>query len=97
MAEQSRGDVTRLLRAWGSGKPEVRDELFALVYDELRSMAAMYLRKERPDHTLQATALVSNPNLMGETTKELIICPESLLMKIIARGASCVPYPVTRA
>src|SRR6266571_8442727 len=35
-----------------------RDELIALVYDELRRIAASYLRNERPDHTLQPTALV---------------------------------------
>src|SRR6266545_5273531 len=35
-----------------------RDELIALVYDELRRIAAKYLRDERPDHTLQPTALV---------------------------------------
>jgi RNA polymerase sigma factor (TIGR02999 family) len=40
------------------GQREAADRLFALVYPELRHLAAHYLRSERPDHTLQATALV---------------------------------------
>jgi len=50
--------VTRLLRAWGNGDDQARDDLVPLVYAELRSRAAAYLRGERKDHTLQPTALV---------------------------------------
>ena len=51
--------VTRLLGAWrASGDERVLDELVPLVYDELRELAASRLRGERPDHTLQPTALV---------------------------------------
>jgi RNA polymerase sigma factor (TIGR02999 family) len=53
-----RGDVSRLLCAWAAGDLHARDELVPLVYHELRKRAAGYLRHERPDHTLQATALV---------------------------------------
>jgi RNA polymerase sigma factor (TIGR02999 family) len=52
------GDVSQLLRAWAGGDLHARDELVPLVYHELRKRAAGYLRHERPDHTLQATALV---------------------------------------
>lgn len=41
-----------------AGPTAVRDELMAVVYGELRRIAAHYLRSERPDHTLQPTALV---------------------------------------
>jgi RNA polymerase sigma factor (TIGR02999 family) len=51
-------DVTRLLLAWRAGDQEARDQLMAAVYDELRRRAAGYLRRERPGHALQATALV---------------------------------------
>jgi RNA polymerase sigma factor (TIGR02999 family) len=51
-------DVTSLLHAWGEGDPAARDQLIPLVYDELRRRAAVYLRHERRDHTLQPTALV---------------------------------------
>ena len=51
-------DVSDLLRAWGRGDLQARDELVPLVYRELRRRAAAYLRRERADHTLQPTALV---------------------------------------
>lgn len=50
-------DVTRLLTARARGEDVVHD-LFALVYDELCSLAERRMLAERPDHTLQATALV---------------------------------------
>lgn len=52
------GAVTQLLRAWSAGDAGARDRLLPLVYAELRRQAAAYLRRERPDHTLAATALV---------------------------------------
>jgi RNA polymerase sigma factor (TIGR02999 family) len=50
--------VSDLLRAWGRGDLRARDDVLPLVYRELRKRAARYLRQERPDHTLQPTALV---------------------------------------
>lgn len=52
------GVVSGLLRAWGQGDVQARDDLLPLVYRELRRRAAGYLRHERRDHTLQPTALV---------------------------------------
>ncbi len=52
------GRVTELLHAWRQGDPRAEADLLPLIYDELRSRAARYLRRERPDHTLQPTALV---------------------------------------
>ena len=51
-------EVTELLQQWSDGRPEALDELLPRVYTELRRLAASYLRRERPTHTLQATALV---------------------------------------
>lgn len=51
-------DVTRLLQAWAAGDLEARERAMALVYRELRRRAAAHLRRERPGHTLQPTALV---------------------------------------
>ena len=51
-------NVTALLRAWGGGDREAGERLMPLVYRELRRQAARYLRRERRDHTLPATALV---------------------------------------
>ena len=52
------GAVSRLLRAWGRGDLQSRDDLMPVVYRELRRRAGAYLRRERQDHTLQPTALV---------------------------------------
>jgi RNA polymerase sigma factor (TIGR02999 family) len=54
----SPGPVTRLLLDWSDGDERARDEMLPLVYDELRRLAALYLQRERHDHTLQPTALV---------------------------------------
>src|SRR5215813_3991146 len=51
-------DVTRLLDAAAAGDPNAAAELFPLVYDELRKLAAARLAAEKPGQTLQATALV---------------------------------------
>lgn len=50
---------TELLLAWGRGEAGVFDRLVPLVHDELRRLAKRYMARERPDHTLQATALVN--------------------------------------
>jgi len=55
---QANAQITRLLRAWRSGESDAMDQLMPLVYDQLRSMAGHYMRKERQDHTLRPTALV---------------------------------------
>ena len=52
------GDVTELLIQIRAGHREAEAKLMSLVYAELRRLAAYYLRGERPDHTLQPTALV---------------------------------------
>jgi len=50
--------VTALLFAWREGNPAVQDQLFQLVYKDLHRVAARYMGREAPGHTLQATALV---------------------------------------
>jgi RNA polymerase sigma factor (TIGR02999 family) len=55
---RARRDVSALLQAWGRGNVDARDRLLEVVYHELRRRAAAYLRRERPGHTLQPTALV---------------------------------------
>ena len=51
-------DVTQLLDAAVAGDPKAAGQLLPLVYDELRKLAAAKMANERPDHTLDATALV---------------------------------------
>jgi RNA polymerase sigma-70 factor (ECF subfamily) len=61
MHPPARSEITRILQeisAEDSAHPARTDELFALIYGELRRIAAGLLRRERPEHTLQPTALV---------------------------------------
>ena len=51
--------VTEWLAAWQEGDDEARDQLFAVVYPQLRRVAARFLQQERADHTLEPTALVN--------------------------------------
>ena len=50
--------VTQLLQKWSAGDQEAATRVLPLVYDELRRIASRQLRRERGDHTLQATAIV---------------------------------------
>ncbi len=58
MTAPTRTDVTQWLKKAGEGDDSAAKHLMPLVYDELRALAESYLKQERPDHTLQATALV---------------------------------------
>ena len=53
------GDVTRLLQAWRHGDKSALDALLPLVHEELRRLARRHMRRERPEHTLQTSALVN--------------------------------------
>jgi len=54
----SSNQVTALLVRWSQGDSDAAEKLFPLVYDELRRVARRCMAGERPDHTLQSTALV---------------------------------------
>lgn len=56
--ELSRGEATEILKQSSAGESRKETDLVAAVYGELRRLAAAYMRGERPNHTLQATALV---------------------------------------
>jgi RNA polymerase sigma factor (TIGR02999 family) len=56
--EQPRQTLAELLRHWRGGSSEAGKRVIELVYDDLREIAGRYMRAERPDHTLQPTALV---------------------------------------
>jgi len=55
--------ITQLLEAWSEGDKEALDKLMPLVYDELQRLARQHMRRERPGHTLQTTALVNEAYL----------------------------------
>src|SRR6186997_437537 len=56
--ESSHSEVTALLQLWSDGRKDALDRLLPQIYAELQRLASSYLRRERSDHTLQATALV---------------------------------------
>ena len=62
------GQVTQLLKAMHAGDTQAAESLLPLVYAELHRLAKGYMRRERPDHTLQATALINEAylKLVGE-------------------------------
>ena len=64
------GEVTVLLKAMKSGDTAASEKLLPLVYKELHRLAKGYMRRERPDHTLQPTALINEAylRLAGDST-----------------------------
>src|ERR1700726_4563012 len=52
-------DVSTLLRAWSDGDQSALEKLTPVVYDELHRLARRYMKRERPGHSLQTTALVN--------------------------------------
>ena len=57
------GEITRLLVSLKRGDSDAESRLVALIYDDLHALARRYMRQERPDHTLQPTALVNEAYL----------------------------------
>jgi len=64
-------EITGLLKAWAGGDPNALDRLTPLVHDELRRLAARRMRRERPGHTLQTTALINEAYLRLAAVREL--------------------------
>ena len=58
MPTNTQGEITRLLGRIDAGDAAAKEELVAVAYDELRGQAGRLMRNERPEHTLQPTALV---------------------------------------
>ena len=72
MNQVPRPGVTQLLDAWRGGDAGAYDQLFELVYPELRRIAGRFSQRERPDHTIQSTALVHEAyfRMAGQSEKE---------------------------
>lgn len=63
MGVDSRQDITGILREWSGGDAGALERLLPIVYKELHRQATAYIRRERVDHTLQATALINEAYL----------------------------------
>jgi RNA polymerase sigma factor (TIGR02999 family) len=64
-------EVTQLLRAWSQGDKSALDQLYQIVYDELRRLAHRYMSRENAGHTLQTTALVNEAYLRLAEVKDM--------------------------
>ncbi len=91
------GEITRLLADWGRGSQAALDRLLPLVYDELHRLASGYMRRERPNHMLQTTALVheaylrlvDSPNINYDTRTHFFAVAARVMRHILvdyARG-----------
>jgi RNA polymerase sigma factor (TIGR02999 family) len=63
MRTQPHNEITQLLLRWSRGDQAALNQLMPIVYDELYKLAHGYLRRERPDHTMQPTALINEAYL----------------------------------
>lgn len=79
------GIITELLTEVRQGDGQALDRLMQLVYPELRRIAARYMGKERPDHTLQATALVHEAYLRMINNKTLDVSDHQIFFAASAR------------
>lgn len=94
----SPGEVTQLLLEWNGGDGSALDKLLPIVYTELHRVADNYLRRERPGHTLQATALINETylrlvgaqNVQWENREQFFGIAANLMRRVLvdhARGA----------
>jgi RNA polymerase sigma factor (TIGR02999 family) len=78
-------DITALLKDWSGGDREALERLMPIVYGELKRLASSYLRSERPDHTLQPTALVHEAYLRLEGQRSVVWSNRAHFFGIAAR------------
>lgn len=84
-------EITQMLQKWQTGDHDALDRLLPIVYDELHRQASSYLRRERPDHTLQTTGLihetyiklVDQPHLHPENRLHFFAISANLMRQIL--------------
>jgi len=86
VAGNSGGEVTRLLHDWQQGQSGALDKLLPIIYGDLRLIAAAYLRQERPNHTLQATALINEAYLRLQKRYEIPFTSRSHFLAAVAKA-----------
>jgi RNA polymerase sigma factor (TIGR02999 family) len=90
-------EITGLLKAWGNGDAAALDRLTPIVYDHLRRLARSYMRKERADHTLQATALVNEAFLRLVDTRHVSWNDRAHFFAVCARTMRRILVDAARA
>jgi RNA polymerase sigma factor (TIGR02999 family) len=81
-----RGEITRHVSQMGNGDPEAAARLLPVVYQELRKVAAAIMRRERPGHTLQPTAVVHEAFLRLMGSSELNVENRAHFFALAARS-----------
>ena len=79
-------EITSTFLRWRSGEAGALDALVPLLYDEMRDLAASYLRRERPDHTLQPTALAHEAFLRLADQRQVVLQNRSHFMGLVAQS-----------
>lgn len=78
-------DITALLQQWRTGDQSAMDDVYSQLYGELRAMAARYLRAERGERTLQATALVHEVYLRVQSVRSIDFEARGQFFAVVAR------------
>jgi len=82
----TRSEATRLLAELAAGDEAAADLLFPLIYEDLRGLAQSYLRRERPGHTLQPTALVHEAYVRLVNAEGLQVQDRAHFFRLAARA-----------
>lgn len=85
MGPGSSTEVSELLLHWGKGDRKALEAVLPLVYNELRRLARFQLRQQRPNHTLQTTALVHEAYLRLAREKSLQVANRTHFLGIAAQ------------
>lgn len=88
-------EITQWLERWSAGEADALEQVSELLYRELRLMAAAFLRRERPEHTLQPTALIHElylrllriPTLKFENRQRFLALAARIMRQILADHA----------
>ena len=91
------GEVTELLRAWHAGDEAAYARVSAMLYDELRSRAARYMRRQRAGDSLQATALVHEAFLRLHNARQVDWHDRNHFLAVAARTMRRVLVDLARA
>lgn len=78
------GEVSQLLQEWQRGNQHAADQVVHAVYDELRRIARGVMRGERPQHTLQPTALIHEAYLRVCHDEPVDVASKASFLKLMA-------------
>jgi RNA polymerase sigma factor (TIGR02999 family) len=101
MTSSSTHEVTQLLVSWSNGDESALERLMPLVHKELHRLAKSYMRRERPGHTLQTTALINEAfvrlvdwkNVQWQNRSHFFAVAAQMMRRILVDFARSRPLP----